>query len=737
MSSDLVSYMESVARELLGNPNLRQSTKRVLRFGTNGSLEVNIDRGIWKDHEHGDGGGVLGLVSRETGRDERGAWEWLAEHGYVTDSGRSYGSNGASRPRPKPNGGGNGAAEHAPPQHGPEIVATYDFHDVEGDVRYQEVRTQYRLPDGSWELTALGKPKKSIKQRRPVKNGWEWNLNGVTPLLYDLPALRVEMLEKEDDRRIVFLPEGPQKCEALKEWGLLATTNSGGAKNWTAELAAELHGADVVVMVDNDDAGRAREQTVCKSLIGVAKRIRVLDWGKAWSDCPPKGDNVDWQKAGGTKERLLEIVDKLADWSPEPFKSAFGAVTWSEVRFNPTSYAFLINGLLPANERTMIFGHPSSGKSFIAQDMGLSIARGVPYEGRRVRRMGVIYCACEGGKGFVNRAEGYRLLHNLSVNDGTPFTMLTRPFDLFADTDGITRLRAEIEHWASTFSVPLGLIVLDTVSASGGAMDDAKGNEVARYLANSRALLEGLDCAALFVHHVPKGTPATPTPRGSGKWTGDLEATIKVDYEASGLEDQDGRPIRIVRLVKLREGEGNKDIKRFVLRQIEIGRNEFGDVVTTCVVVAPGPTAAQAATRNKLYSPSPNEKKVFRALLDALAKHGEPPPPDSGVPSIVEKVVTGTQLLEAYLGLDVPRDDVDEATRLATARQALTRAGTNLMVKPLVKVIGKQECGRTALYWWTGAPLSGFAETFPKPKIVSQEPQQQSDVLDQIGDEDF
>ncbi len=56
------AYVADLARRLLGEPNRRLSTARELRFGSRGSLAVRPDRGVWRDHEAGVGGGVLDLV---------------------------------------------------------------------------------------------------------------------------------------------------------------------------------------------------------------------------------------------------------------------------------------------------------------------------------------------------------------------------------------------------------------------------------------------------------------------------------------------------------------------------------------------------------------------------------------------------------------------------------------------------------------------------------------------------
>ena len=42
---------ERVAREVLGEPNRRLSKGRELRWGTNGSMALDLERGFFYDHE--------------------------------------------------------------------------------------------------------------------------------------------------------------------------------------------------------------------------------------------------------------------------------------------------------------------------------------------------------------------------------------------------------------------------------------------------------------------------------------------------------------------------------------------------------------------------------------------------------------------------------------------------------------------------------------------------------------
>lgn len=78
---DFSDLIEPVALELLGDPS---TTRGRWRWGRKGSLSVNMQAGTWYDHEAGEGGGVLALIERETGINDRaGQLDWLASRGLI------------------------------------------------------------------------------------------------------------------------------------------------------------------------------------------------------------------------------------------------------------------------------------------------------------------------------------------------------------------------------------------------------------------------------------------------------------------------------------------------------------------------------------------------------------------------------------------------------------------------------------------------------------------------------
>lgn len=280
---DFAACMGDVARALLGEPNKALSGATQLRFGSRGSLAVDLTKGTWYDHEAGTGGGVLDLVARETGCMNGEAADWLRAEGFL-------------------------AEREELPQRG-RIVATYDYRDEAGALLYQAVRFE----------------PKDFRQRRPDgKGGWDWRVKGVRQVPYRLFELRAKVAHTR-----VYIVEGEKDVDRLAALGLVATCNAGGAGKWPAELSEHFRGLDVVLLPDNDEPGRAHAETVARNLAGIAERVRVV----ALPGLPPKGDVSDWIEAGGTVADLGRIVDAAPLWTadatePKPKKGSRRDVDW-------------------------------------------------------------------------------------------------------------------------------------------------------------------------------------------------------------------------------------------------------------------------------------------------------------------------------------------------------------------------------------------------------------------------
>jgi RecA-family ATPase len=374
---DAPRLIEPVARALLGEPNRRLSSKGELRFGSHGSLSIDLAKGTYFDHEANAGGGVLDLIARQTGLRGPDAIAWLREQGLDPDDG-----NGAAAPHKRGNG-------HREPIGKP--IAHYDYTDERAALISQVVRFE----------------PKTFRQRRrarpdddpgKVHDGWIWTTRGVRPVPYRLP----DLIEHVAAEHFVFVVEGEKDADNLCRLGVTATTNAGGVGKWASELNHFFTGADVIVIADNDPQAKGKDgaplvhpdgrprfpgqdhaREVCRQLAGTAARVRYFDLKQWWPDCPPKGDISDWIAAGGTIERLNEIVAELPDWSadlPAPEtelpRLAFVAVRlWQDQPVPQRRWQ--VREVMPASNVTLLSGEGGVGKTLLAQQLAVATVLGM------------------------------------------------------------------------------------------------------------------------------------------------------------------------------------------------------------------------------------------------------------------------------------------------------------------------------------------------------------------------
>jgi putative DNA primase/helicase len=174
------------------------------------------------------------------------------------------------------------------------IVATYDYVDENGQLVFQVLRFE----------------PKDFRQRKPDgRGGWDWSTKGVKQVPYRLPSI---LKASVDDW--IFIVEGEKDVHSIESLGLVATTNAGGAKKWKNEHAQYLNEKRVAVLPDNDPSGFEHQKVIVDSLAGIAAQVRVV----ILPGLPPKGDVTDWIKAGGNREKLLELVEKTEDATDKP-----------------------------------------------------------------------------------------------------------------------------------------------------------------------------------------------------------------------------------------------------------------------------------------------------------------------------------------------------------------------------------------------------------------------------------
>lgn len=638
-TSDLAAQMEPVARLLLGNPNKRLSSKKELRWGKNGSLSVDLEKGTWFDHEAKAGGGVVDLIARETGEAGSDAIDWLKRNDFIAET--------PTVSPTKSNGRDHGSGA-------PRIIKTYDYVDEAGDLLFQVCR---------FEPKTFRQRRKATKSDPPdkVRDGWVWSVKGVRQVPYRYP----EIAEAIALEHTIHLVEGEKDADALWALGVPATTNAMGAGKWPLSLADALVGADVVIVPDNDEAGEAHAATVAASLSEKATSVRVL----RLPGLDPKGDVSDWLAAGGTVEAFLDLEARLArPWATTQAKLHFGSVWFEEAQTVMEDAEWLVDDLLTRGDMSLVYGASQSGKSFFATHLALAISRGTDVFGRKVTKGGVYYISAEGKKGFKKRLEAYRIRNSIDAGAPLPFVLVPAAVDLFAKEGDIDKLIADlmvIEPEMQRRGTQTELIVIDTYAAISPGANENASEDVSRVIKNLQRLRDVVPHAhIMIVHHKNAGGER---PRGHTSLYAGIDNAIEVSC--------DDFKNRVAKVDKMKDGEDGIAIG-FKLDTVTLGKRASDDKpITSCVVI---PADMPDESLRGGFALTNAQKIALQALREALITNGEPAPSSLQLPYGI-RIVRVEHWKREFL-----KRGFDESPTEDAFRMAFKRVGESLVAKAII-----------------------------------------------------
>lgn len=688
--SELADLIIPVASKLWGEPKSR--TPNEWRYGE--GRTINPRKGVWCDFKVGServGGGVLDLIMREMKVDTRGAFEWLEAQGL-------YHRDQDERP----------ANENSRAARNGNITAVYDYTDETGQLLYQVCRVE---EGGTGED---GKPKKTFMQRQRVANGFQWNLKGVTPTLFRLPDIQEAIAQD----KTIFIVEGEKLVEMLAEDGVPATCNSGGAGKWRPEFADLLAGADVVILEDNDDVGRKHAATVAESLQGKAKRVKRL----ALPGIPPKGDYEEWRKAGGTIPALYDLVARTPEVGKEPYVSQFGAIRFCEIDVIGEEHRWLIKDVMSMNEVALIVGPSQSGKSFVAIEIGMAIARGESWYGKRVEPGLALYQAGEGGPGVKKRLRAYREHFGIHPSTDLPFILLPRRIDIYSDQECVPRIIKEAKHWAEQYpEKPLRVLFIDTFSKATPAADENSAKDMSMVLERCKMISEELRCCVVLVHHM---NADGSKPRGHTSIFANVDSALMVEKTMDW--DSQKRALREVSVIKNKDGSDG-DRWKFVLEPINLGKDPYGEDIWSCVCVEPAGHDIQPKPDFSTFTT--DMRDTLAMVQKAVFEAGTPTPGGLNLPRSIMKVATLKQVLDYYQrDIAVVAEDADEATKARvyeSSRKSLQRGSAALVEKGYIGregkwmwLTGKEPSARTANAGGRGKGGKPFDKSKPRYSLM-------------------
>ncbi len=401
-------------------------------------------------------------------------------------------------------------------------------------------------------------------------------------------------------------------------------------------------------------AGMAKPREAPPRLI---RRV-VEEYAPTRPEPPPLTEAPEHWGADPDLEPDLIQVERVA---PDIKATGLPLVYFGDIKPALTGDDF-VEGLLIRAAMSVIYGPSNCGKTFLMADLALHVALGWKWWGRDVTQGAVIYCALEGAFGIRNRVAAFALHHGLDGQD-IPFAIIPVALNILnpeADTD---RLIAAIEEAAGKLGMPVALVVMDTLSRAIAGGNENSPEDMGRLVANSDKIRQVTGAHIAWVHH--SGKDQALGARGHSL----LRAATDTEIEISRPDADSPSTARVTKQREL-EIEGTFT---FSLHRVELGLNQRGKPVTSCVV-----EPAEEGFVKSRVSLSNNERMALRILHDTLAKRGREPSHD--VPPGVQLVCTMAEWRAEYSA----RSTADSAD---TKAKAFKRAAASLSEKQQIGVI--------------------------------------------------
>lgn len=330
-----------------------------------------------------------------------------------------------------------------------------------------------------------------------------------------------------------------------------------------AKVAHSLRNADASArLVLVPDTGKEQGAADIAREVGATVAAMPEGW-------PQNSDVSDLAQREGLDvlELLLESASEPAP-PPLPLSVAFA----DELLDTFTPPDELVEGLLTADDGSVLYGDSNSGKTFLMIDIACAVARGVPWMGRRTEPGLVVYLAAESPASVRGRLQAYQRHHGVKVPN---FAIVQSPIDLFdgdADTDKVIQTVRQIEQRRG---MKARLIVGDTLARLSAGANENAGQDMGLVVRRFDRIRT--ECKAHFclIHHSGKAAAA-----GARGWSG-IRAAVDTEIEIT-----DSPAGRCCEITKQRDLSTKGDRIGFRLDSVALGFTKWGAVATSCVVVA-------------------------------------------------------------------------------------------------------------------------------------------------------
>lgn len=363
-------------------------------------------------------------------------------------------------------------------------------------------------------------------------------------------------------------------------------------------------------MFFNDGPSKDEAQQVLRDVLAFvtpdsADVVRIVAQGLKTDELTYQAVFLEWVKPfGRVKARKLWSLakpdpDVFHDLIEMRFEAAerrgrFKFRTATELQALPPPQS-RIRGVFPTEGLAVVFGASGSAKSFLCTTAAAAIAAGEHFFGHRTRAAPVLYMALEGESGYRSRTLAWELHNNRPFPSDVRFSI--EPFSII-DPQDVADLAA---------LCPQGVVIfIDTLNRAAPGSDENSSKDMGVIIQGAKTLQRLTAGLVVLVAHT--GKDASRGLRGHSSLFAALDAAVLVERNGDA---------RSWRVEKAKDGEDG-EIHGFRLRSIIVGNDDYGDELTSAVVVPDDAASPQWASKPL----SPNKHLGMKTFSEAAGEHG-------------------------------------------------------------------------------------------------------------------
>ena len=227
-----------------------------------------------------------------------------------------------------------------------------------------------------------------------------------------------------------------------------------------------------------------------------------------------------------------------------------------------TANSYFVKGIIAPREMSVWYGQPGSGKSFEMLYISYAIAQGKAVLDKRVQQAPVLYLALEATTGITKRIRALVQDQGICAD----FHYIAEPIN-FSDDAMNANLIAAIEHFG------VKVLVIDTMARALQGGDENSSQHMGAFINAVDEIKNKTGCHVAIVHHSGKNDSAGM--RGHSSLLGATDVAVEINGKTGETHT--------AKIVKNKE-DVSGTVFGFNLNVVELGLDEDGDPVTTCLV---------------------------------------------------------------------------------------------------------------------------------------------------------